>query len=78
MQFFYFENIRKFDEYKVSTTKQIDSLQTLSDSLQTENFELNHWNGIEELVIDELSHKYPNYRNLSNDIEKEKNSNKYE
>jgi predicted adenine nucleotide alpha hydrolase (AANH) superfamily ATPase len=39
MQFFYFENIRKFDEYKISTKKQIDSLTKLSDTLYDKSFE---------------------------------------
>jgi hypothetical protein len=38
MTFEYFEKDRVYQELKVSTTKQIDSLQTLSDSLHDESF----------------------------------------
>lgn len=38
LMFFFAEGERKLDECKVSTTKQIDSLQTLSDSLRDESF----------------------------------------
>ena len=58
--------------------KLSDSLRNDCDSLYDENFELNHWNGIEELIIDDLSNEKSKYKNLSNDIEKERNSNKYE
>jgi hypothetical protein len=55
-----------------------DSLRSDTDSLYEENFQLNHWNGVEELIIDDLSNTYPKYKNLSDDIEKQRNSNKYE
>jgi hypothetical protein len=60
MQFFYFENLRKFDEYKASTTKQIDSLNNLSDSLRDENFNLNVEIGRHELTREEMFGKFPN------------------
>lgn len=55
-----------------------DTLQNQVDSLYGENFELNHWNGIQELILDELSHSKQKYKDIVNDIEKERNSNKYE
>jgi cell shape-determining protein MreC len=54
-----------------------DSLRNDADSLYEENFQLNHWNGVQELILDELSYK-PKYKDLLKDIEKERNSNKYE
>ena len=54
-----------------------DSLRNDVDSLYGENFQLNHWNGVQELILDELSYK-PKYKDLLKDIEKERNSNKYE
>jgi len=59
MQFFYFENIRKFDEYKVTTTKQIDSLTKVTDSLHDELFNEKADAGRHELTRDEIFHKYP-------------------
>ena len=38
MTFEYFEKDRVYQELKVSTSKQIDSIQTLSDSLRDESF----------------------------------------
>jgi len=55
-----------------------DSLQIDRDSLYDENFELNHANGIQDLMIYNLSHENPKYKNLEKDLEKEANSNKYE
>lgn len=55
-----------------------DTLQNQVDSLYDENFELSHSNGINELILDELSHHNPKYKNIIKDIEKERNSNKYE
>ncbi len=54
-----------------------DSLRNDVDSLYEENFQLNHWNGVQELILDELSYR-PKYKDLLRDIEKERNSNKYE
>jgi hypothetical protein len=59
VQFFYFENIRKFDEYKVVTTKQIDSLSKVTDSLNDELFNEKTDAGRHELTRDEIFHKYP-------------------
>jgi hypothetical protein len=55
-----------------------DSLQNDRDSLYNENFELNHTNGIQELMIYNLGKENPKYKNLEKDLEKEANSNKYE
>jgi hypothetical protein len=55
-----------------------DSLQIDRDSLYDENFELNHENGILNLQIYNLSQENPRYKNLEKDLEKEKNTNKYE
>ena len=55
-----------------------DSLQDDRDSLYDENFELNHANGLQELMIYNLSQDNPKYKNLEKDLEKEKNSNQYE
>jgi len=57
---------------------KLDTLQIQHDSLYDENFELNHINGIQELMIYNLSHENPKYKNLEKDLEKERNSNKYE
>jgi hypothetical protein len=57
---------------------KIDTLQNQHDSLYDENFELNHSNGLQELMIYNLSHENPKYKNLEKDLEKEANSNKYE
>ena len=57
---------------------QNDTLRNDLDSLYDENFMLNHWNGINELMIYNLSHENPKYKDLENDLEKERNSNKYE
>ena len=59
MQFFYFESIRKFDEYKVITTKQTDSLQTLSDSLRDELFNANVEIGRHEITREYFFEKHP-------------------
>jgi hypothetical protein len=58
--------------------KVSDSLRNDNDSLFDENFELNRWNGIEELILDDLATTKSKYKNISEDIEKERNSNKYE
>jgi hypothetical protein len=55
-----------------------DSLQIDRDSLYDENFELNHANGIQDLMIYNLSHENSKYKSLEKDLEKERNSNKYE
>jgi hypothetical protein len=55
-----------------------DTLSKQQDSLMDENFELNHANGLQELMIFNLSEENPKYKNLEKDLEKEANSNKYE
>ena len=60
LQFFYFENVRKFDEYKVTTTKQIDSLTNLSDSLRDEQFNSSVEIGRHELTREEMFNRFPN------------------
>jgi hypothetical protein len=58
-------------------TDSLNYYKKLNDSLYEENFQLNHWNGVQELILDELSYK-SKYKDLLKDIEKERNSNKYE
>ena len=55
-----------------------DSLRNERDSLYDENFQLNHANGLQELMIYNLSQENPKYKNLEKDLDKEANSNKYE
>ena len=55
-----------------------DSITNERDSLLDENFELNHYNGLQELMLYNLSQENPKYKNIDNDLEKERNSNKYE
>jgi hypothetical protein len=55
-----------------------DSLLKERDSLLEENFEINHFNGLQELMIYNLSQENPKYKDLEKDLEKELNSNKYE
>jgi hypothetical protein len=59
LQFFFFENIRKTEEYKITVTKQIDSLNKVTDSLQDELFNEKADAGRHELTRDEIFHKYP-------------------
>jgi hypothetical protein len=56
---------------------QNDSLRNQYDSLYGEHFQSTHDNGIIELIIDELS-STSKYKDLKKDLEKERNSNKYE
>lgn len=58
--------------------KLSDSVLNDRDSLLDENFELNHYNGLQELMLYNLSQENPKYKNLEKDLEKEANSNKYE
>ena len=55
-----------------------DSITNERDSLLDENFELNHYNGLQELMLYNLSQENPKYKNIEKDLEKERNSNKYE
>lgn len=73
MTYLYFEKDRVY----VETSNQLKLEQNKVDSLQSEVFILNHEIGINELVIDELSHT-AKYKELPKDYEKELNSNKYE
>jgi len=56
----FFEKDRIYNEYKVPTTKQIDSLTTLSDSLRDEHFNLNVEIGRHELTREEMFTRFPN------------------
>ena len=66
MTFEYFEKDRIYNEYKVSTTKLIDSL------IETQ-FLLNNEIGIEELVLDSLFTKYPKLQKEHDHIKNESN-----
>ena len=68
---------RSVTSERQTLTDSLNYYKLQVDSLYDENFMLNHWNGINELIIDELSYK-PKYKDLPMDIEKERNSNKYE
>ena len=56
---------------------KLDNIQIQYDSLYDEHFQSSHDNGIMELMIDELS-LTSKYKDLKKDLEKERNSNKYE
>jgi hypothetical protein len=56
---------------------KLDTVQIRYDSLYDEHFQSSHDNGIMELIIDELS-STSKYKELKKDLEKERNSNKYE
>jgi len=60
MTFEYFEKDRVYQELKVSSSKHIDSLQTLSDSLRDEQFMLNVEIGRHEITREEMFTKFPN------------------
>jgi len=60
LQFFYFENVRKFDVYQITTMKQIDSLTKLSDSLHDEQFNSSVEIGRHELTREEMFSRFPN------------------
>lgn len=60
MTFEFFEKDRVYQEYKVVTTKQIDSLTTVSDSLRDEQFMLNVEIGRHEITREEMFTKFPN------------------
>ena len=63
MTFEFFEKDRIFQEYKVSTTKQIDSLKNRSDSLYDENFIKSVELGRDELTWEYVKEKFPNVYN---------------
>jgi hypothetical protein len=60
LQFFYFENFRKFAVYQVSAIKQIDSLTMLLDSMRDEQFNLSVEIGRHELTREEMFIRFPN------------------
>jgi hypothetical protein len=60
MTFEFFEKDRVLQEYKVVTTKQIDSLTTVSDSLRDEQFMLNVEIGRHEITREEMFTRFPN------------------
>jgi hypothetical protein len=67
MTFEFFEKDRIFQEYKVSTTKQIDSLKNKFDSLYDENFIKSVELGRDELTWEYVKEKFPNvYNNAMN------------
>lgn len=59
MTFEFFEKDRMYNEYKVTTTKQIDSLSNVSDSLHDELFNSNVEVGRHEITREEILSKYP-------------------
>ena len=54
LTFFFFENLRKDDEYRAIVTKQTDSLNLIIDSLNYENFNSSVQNGRYELGLEYL------------------------
>jgi hypothetical protein len=60
MTFEFFEKDRVLQEYKVVTTKQIDSLTIVSDSLRDEQFMLNVEIGRHEITREEMFTRFPN------------------
>lgn len=78
--FFFAEGERKLDDTKIQLKLTQDTLsfeRNRFDSVYDEHFESSHENGIMELMIDELS-STSKYKDLKKDLEKERNSNKYE
>jgi hypothetical protein len=68
--FFFFENVRKTDEYKVIVTKQIDSLNLNIDSLNYENFNSQVQNGRYEIGLEYLKEINPkDYKKVAQFIE---------
>ena len=63
MTFEYFEKDRVYQELKVSSSKHIDSLTILSDSLRDENFILNVELGRNDLTWEYVKEKFPNVYN---------------
>ena len=60
LMFRFFDDKRKFDEYKVVSTHQIDSVTVILDSLHDENFQINVENGRHELTRDYFFELHPN------------------
>jgi len=65
MTFEYFEKDRVYQELIVSSSKQIDSLTILSDSLRDENFNLNVELGKDELTFEYQKENFLNVYKLS-------------
>jgi hypothetical protein len=80
LMFFFAEGERKLDDVQIKLKLTQDTLsieRVRFDSLYDEHFQSSHENGIMELMIDELS-STTKYKDLKKDIDKERNSNKYE
>lgn len=80
LMFFFAESQRKLDDSQITLKLTQDTLvieRLRFDSVYDEHFQSSHENGIVELIIDELS-STTKYKDLKKDLEKERNSNKYE
>jgi len=80
LMFFFAESQRKLDDSQITLKLTQDTLsieRVRFDSVYDEHFQSSHENGIMELMIDELS-STTKYKNLKKDLERERNSNKYE
>jgi hypothetical protein len=80
LMFFFAESQRKLDDSQITLKLTQDTLvieRARFDSVYDEHFQSSHENGIMELMIDELS-STTKYKDLKKDLEKERNSNKYE
>ena len=67
MTFEYFEKDRVYQELKVSTSKQMDSLRNITDSLYDENFIKSVDIGRNDLTWEYVKEKFPNvYNNAMN------------
>lgn len=80
LMFFFAESQRKLDDNQIILKLTRDTLvieRARFDSVYDEHFQSSHENGIMELMIDEIS-STTKYKDLKKDLEKERNSNKYE
>jgi hypothetical protein len=80
LMFFLAESQRKLDESQTTLKLTQDTLlneRVIFDSVHIEYTILSHEHGIMEWMVDELS-KTTKYKDLKIDLEKERNSNKYE
>ena len=80
LMFFFAESQRKLDDSQITLKLTQDTLsieRVRFDSVYDEHFKSSHEHGIMELMIDELS-STTKYKNLKKDLERERNSNKYE
>lgn len=67
MTFEYFEKDRVYQELKASTSKQMDSLRNITDSLYDENFIKSVDIGRNDLTWEYVKEKFPNvYNNAMN------------